>query len=319
MAKADKPVTSMDANFQSGGSSSTAIAGGTVPDDFDDFDMSENPFGGFVTTEGFGNEDEEAGAETPDETELDTEDDQEGEEEDEQVPDEFGKKGKKSTDPARYWQSEHDKKQSELASLRAKMEQYQQIVGGLENDPEAARLLAEHWTRGKSGAEVQAPSEPMPPEDFDPMLQWTPGTSSYKFRQEAERYQRELLKRELAGEVEQRVDGKLRPLQEERQAAQIRAQQIAILSKTPIPADKYDDFLSWKPSADDLAAAYMRSKDLSAEKKGEVDGKRKEFDKVKSNGAKAGALKKPGTGESNSRLDDSTSFIRGLAAVAPRL
>lgn len=262
---------------------------------FDDFGEFDNPHGNFLVEE---QED------TPEDEDLDSQ----GTQEDEPVSAPQQKvKDEPQGESASYWQSRHDKLATEFA-------QYKPIIDGLVRDPETAQLVFDRWNKATQGQPAVAASEPTPPEDFDPLFMYTPGTSSYEFMQAQKKYDREMLRQELAGEVESRVGEKLRPIVEERQAKEARMKQHEVLSKTRLPVDKYDEFLSWVPTADDFVEAYAIKHGLSSGS----NGKREEFSKIKANSQQAAALRKPGGGEPPKKMDESTSFVRGLASVAPK-
>lgn len=269
--------------------------------------FSETPYSNSGLQEITGDPEEEELLEEETE-ELDADD---GEEE-EVLLNQEGEKKKNDS----YWQSRHDKLASEMQKYQ-RIAGYEGVIDRLQNDPEAAKLLMDHWTRPSQQASREPEiEEPDIPEDFDPNMIGVKGSSSYKYWRDQQAFHRDLARREAREEARRAAEEATRPIAEEREAARNREQIVAVLSKTTLPVDEYESFVRWTPPVDGLARLYLESKGVSTATKAKVSEKAKEFAKVKENGEKAGAVKKiKGEGPS-APLTDEQNFMASLKAAA---
>lgn len=304
---AGSPSDGMDGYVPSGGTLLDAEIAG------DGSSLSgETPYGNSGLEEIPGDPVEE---ELPEEVEEEVEDD-EAEEEEDGDPETDPVVSKKKADS--YWQSKYDKIAAEAEKLRG-LAGYEVVIKRLQEDPEAAKMLMEHWTRGPEVKKEPELVEPEPPEDFDMAMIGVRGSSSQKYWQEQQAYNREIARREAREEARRSTEEATRPLAEERAAARQREQLAAVLSKTDLPVDEYDAFTKWAPTPEEhaaiLAKAYLERKGASTTTKVKVSEKAKEFAKVKENGEKAGAVKKV-KGDTPAALTDEQGFMASLKAAA---
>lgn len=273
--------------------------------------FDETPDGNSGLEEISGDPDDEELSSTEEDVEL-----EEAEEEDEVGSDADIVASKKKVDS--YWQSKYDKASAEVEKLRG-LAGYEVVIKRLQEDPEAAKMLMEHWTRPASAPKEPELVEPEPPEDFDPSMIGVRGSSSQKYWQEQQAYNREVARQEARVEARRSAEEATRPIAREREAARQRDHLVAVLSKTDLPIDEYDAFTKWSPTQEEhaaiLAKAYLERKGASTTTKAKVSEKAKEFAKVKENGEKAGAVKKV-KGDTPPVLNDEQGFMASLRAVA---
>jgi hypothetical protein len=285
-----------------------------VGDGSDGF-LSETPHGNSELVEVTGDPDTE---ELDEETEEEADDEETEEEEDgEPEVDPIASKKKGNS----YWQSEHDKLAAKMKTLEG-LEQYQVVIENLRSDPEAAKLLMEHWSGSSKPAPAKEPElvEPEPPEDFDINMISVRGSSSEKYWKEQRAYDRTVAAREAAQAAREAAEGATRPFLQQQANERQRAQMLGILSKTDLPAEEYESFMKWNPTPEELSKvlprAYMELRGLKAKTTTAVSSKKEEFKKVKENSEKAGTVKKVKGSESNSGLSEEDGFMASLRSAA---
>jgi len=269
--------------------------------------FGETPYGNSELEEVTGDPDDE---ELLDDGEEVDDDEAEGEDDGVELPETVD--AKKSSDS--YWQSKYDKLTAETERLQ-RLAGYEGVIARLQEDPEAAKLLMEHWTR-PAPAPAKEPElvEPEPPDDFDMNMIGVRGSSSHQYWKEQQTYHREVARREARDEARRATEEVTRPIAQERAMAKHREQIAAALSKTDLPIDEYDSFAKWVPPVEALARVYMEGKGVTANTKAKVSEKAKEFAKVKENSEKAGAVKKV-KGESSTIVSGDDSFMASLKAA----
>lgn len=290
-----------------------------LPGELEDDYFNDEPVNQFA--EDFEDSDNPEPEIEPEEEENDEEEEElEEEEEEEEEPEK-----KDVHDPVRYHQSRADKAEAALRKMQEDYGDVAGIVNGLRQDPDAARLLMDRWSKAGGG---NAPAEPelkapTPPEDFDPALAFTPGTKEFQYLEDRQAYRDALAEQKFAKKAAEIADTKVRPFYESQAAVRAREQQLRLLGQTGLSPEQYDEFLSWTPPEDPdvlrvkaLADAWKREKGIKEETGKKTQVKKKQFDRVNKNTNKPRptAVKT----QDEKPMSDSESYMTGLKQAAKR-